>query len=97
MLKKTSKLIVPNDSGYIKGAISYCNEISRRVGFSKKETREIGMALNEACTNVVTHAFDPYEDESFTITFEILSDGIKKRGKAPASMLSRRTWTRSFS
>lgn len=77
MLKKTSKLIVPNDPGYIKGVVSYCNDISRRAGFSKKETEEIGTALLEACTNVVDHAFDPYEDESFTITFELLSDGIK--------------------
>jgi serine/threonine-protein kinase RsbW len=77
MLKKTSKLIVPNDPGYINGVTSYCREISRRAGFSTKETDEIGTALKEACENVVTHAFDPYEDESFTITFELLSDGIK--------------------
>jgi anti-sigma regulatory factor (Ser/Thr protein kinase)/GNAT superfamily N-acetyltransferase len=77
MLKKSSKLCIPNDPGYIKGVISYCNEISRRVGFSTREVDEIGTALKEACTNVVTHAFDPYEDESFTITFEILSDGMK--------------------
>jgi serine/threonine-protein kinase RsbW len=77
MLKKTSKLTIPNDPGYIKGVVSYCAEISRRIGFSTKEINDIGVALKQAFNNVVSHAFDPYEDESFTITFEILSDGIK--------------------
>ncbi|MFQ5442208.1 MAG: GNAT family N-acetyltransferase [Thermodesulfobacteriota bacterium] len=77
MAKRRSKLTVPNDPRYLKGIISYCEEISLMAGFSKKEIKEITTALKEACMNVVTHAFNPYEDESFEITFEIERDGLK--------------------
>ncbi len=77
MSKNISRLIVPNDLGYINGAISYCHELSKRVGFSEKESKEIDIALKEAFENVITHAFEPYDDESFTLTFEILKDGLK--------------------
>ncbi|MEE8184837.1 MAG: GNAT family N-acetyltransferase [Thermodesulfobacteriota bacterium] len=77
MSKNISKLVVPNDPAYIKGIISYCNEISRGIGFSEKEIEEIGIAVREVCINVITHAFEPHEDESFAITFEVLSYGIR--------------------
>ncbi|GMR04511.1 MAG: hypothetical protein BMS9Abin23_0409 [Thermodesulfobacteriota bacterium] len=77
MIKRVSKLTVPNDPGYLSGISSYCREISLRAGFSEKETAEITTALKEACMNVVTHAFNPYEDESFEITFDIQKEGLK--------------------
>ena len=76
MSKRISKVTVPNDPAYIAGLVSYCSEICAGIGFTPRDIREISTALNEACTNVITHAFDPDEDESFTVTFEILDDGL---------------------
>ena len=77
MLKKNSKITVPNDPAYIGSVLSFSKELALKIGFSEREALEIGIALSEACENVIMHAFDPYEDESFTITFESLDDGLK--------------------
>ena len=77
MLKKISKITVPNDPAYIGSVLSFSKELALKIGFSKRESLEIGIALSEACENVIMHAFDPYEDESFDITFEVLDDGLK--------------------
>ncbi len=77
MLKKTSRLTVPNDPAYIKGISAYCRELSRRIGFTPTETRQINRALREAVFSVVTQAFNPYDDETFEITFQIQSDGLQ--------------------
>ncbi|MEE9543769.1 MAG: GNAT family N-acetyltransferase [Thermodesulfobacteriota bacterium] len=77
MIKKISKITVPNDPAYIGSVLSFSKNLALSLGFSKREALEIGIALSEACENVIMHAFDPYEDESFTITFEVLDDGLK--------------------
>ncbi len=79
MLKKTSRLRVPNDPGYIKGITAYCRELTRRMGFTPAETRQINRALSGAAMSVMTRAFNPYEDESFEITFEVHDDGLEIR------------------
>ncbi|MBE9531410.1 MAG: ATP-binding protein, partial [Proteobacteria bacterium] len=77
MLKKISSITVPNDPAYIASVLFFSRELALKIGFSKNEAIEIGIALGEACENVIMHAFDPYEDESFVITFEVLDDGLK--------------------
>ncbi len=77
MIKKTSRLRVPNDPGYIKAITAYCRELSRRMGFTPKETRQINRALSSAVFSVMTEAYNPYEDESFDISFELHEDGLQ--------------------
>ncbi len=77
MLKKISKITVPNDPAYIGSVLSFSKELALKIGFSEREALEIDVALSEACENVIMHAFDPYEDESFVISFEVLDDGLK--------------------
>jgi anti-sigma regulatory factor (Ser/Thr protein kinase)/GNAT superfamily N-acetyltransferase len=77
MLKKNSSITVPNDPAYIGSVLSFSKELASSLGFTEREALEIGIALSEACENVIMHAFDPYEDESFTVSFEVLDDGLK--------------------
>ncbi|MFQ5353353.1 MAG: GNAT family N-acetyltransferase [Thermodesulfobacteriota bacterium] len=77
MLKKTSSLKVPNDPGYIKGITAYCRELSRRIGFTSREIREINRALSQALLSVITQAFNPYEDETFEVSFHIHEYGLQ--------------------
>lgn len=77
MLKKTSTITVPNDQGYVTVVLAYCGELARKAGFTEKEISGISTALREACENVLTHAFDPYDDESFSVTFDVEEDGLR--------------------
>jgi len=77
MLKTTSRLTIPNDLAYLKGVTAYCRELSRRMGFSMQETRQINKALSEAVFSVITQAFNPFEDETFEIIFQIHNDGLQ--------------------
>ncbi|MEE8574518.1 MAG: GNAT family N-acetyltransferase [Thermodesulfobacteriota bacterium] len=77
MLKKSSKLVLPLDIGYIGAATSYASELAEKIGFSEAEISEIAIALKEALENVITHGFNPYEDETFTVSFDLLKNGIK--------------------
>jgi len=77
MLKKTSRLTVPNDPAYMKGISAYCRALCRRIGFTPTETRQINRALSEAVFSVITQAFNPFDDESFEITFQIHDDGLQ--------------------
>ncbi len=77
MIKKTSRLVVPNDPGYIKGITAYSRELARRMGFTPTETRQINRALSVAAMNVMTEAFNPYDDEFFEITFKAHDDGLQ--------------------
>ncbi len=76
VLKKISQITVPNDIAYVSGAVAYAAEVCQKCGFTSREVKEIKTALEEAMKNVIVHAFDPYEDESFTVTFTIIEDGI---------------------
>ncbi len=77
-MKNTSRLTVPNDLNFIKAVLVFCVEVSKEAGFSVRESGEIALALKEACENVITHAFLPGEDESFTVVFDILaSEGLR--------------------
>ena len=79
MSTRISTLTVPNDPAHIGAVLTYSEAISSLAGFSSNEISAISEALQEACKNVITHAFDPYEQESFTIHFEIFCDGLKIR------------------
>ena len=70
--KKSSRVHLPNDPAYISGVVAYCKDISIKAGFTDKEAEELCLALAETAKNVMTHAFDPYDDEDFSITFDIL-------------------------
>ncbi|MFQ5587055.1 MAG: GNAT family N-acetyltransferase, partial [Thermodesulfobacteriota bacterium] len=77
MSRNVSKLTIPNDLVYLEGIICYCSALSRKVGFSGGEVKEMCIALKEICSNVIKQTYDPHEDESLKITFEVLEDGVK--------------------
>ena len=76
MKKTISKLTIPNDRAYIKAALTMAAEVAAMAGFDEDECSDISEALAEACSNVIEHAFEPMEEESFTITFEVSDEGL---------------------
>ena len=64
---------------------TFLYEIADEAGFKKKEIEEIVLAADEACTNIIKHAyeFDPTQDIEITAAFddERLTIKIKDYGK----------------
>ncbi|MBA4417341.1 MAG: hypothetical protein C0392_05460 [Syntrophus sp. (in: bacteria)] len=72
-----STLIVPNDLAYLPAIHAYAGEVTKRIGFEQSDIDKIMLALEEAVVNVVEHAFDEEEQESYEIIFEPVATGIK--------------------
>lgn len=75
--RNISSIRVPNDPAYIDGVLRYTEFIAKRAGLTDSECSELCVALGEACMNVVTHAFGPEDEETYTVQFENLIGGVK--------------------
>ena len=72
-----SSLTVPNDASYMGVARHYVREVARTMGFDDEEQYAIDRAVFEAVENVLEHAFEPGERESFSISCERVPAGIR--------------------
>ena len=43
-------------------------EAARRFGFSEEETSKIALAVDEACTNIIKHAYQFKPDQTITVS-----------------------------
>lgn len=77
MAPKTSRLVLPNDSGHIPGALAYARALCRESGFTAKEAEDVSEALREACDNVVAHAFEPGVEAEYHVIFEFIPGGLE--------------------
>ena len=50
----------------------FVSDAARRVGFSDEEVGKIALAVDEACTNIIKHAykFDPNQDIAVSVSTE---------------------------
>ena len=48
-----------------------------RAGLSEEQSRELEVAVDEACTNVVRHAFPDGADGEMTVVFRPTGDGLE--------------------
>lgn len=60
-------LTVPNDYTYLPVMLGFAREMARLAGFDDKERQQIELAVEEAVTNVIKHAFAPGEKAFFEI------------------------------
>ncbi len=69
--KKISTLHLPVDLSYLPAAQAFINELARLAKFSQKDITFFNVAVEEAITNVVKHAFLPDEDAAFDVICEL--------------------------
>jgi len=60
-------LIVPNDFTYLPAILGFTSEMARLAGFQPREVQQIELAVEEAVSNVIKHAFHPGEKAFFDI------------------------------
>ena len=70
-IKKISTLHLPVDLAYLSAAQAFINELARLAKFSQKDITFFNVAVEEAITNVVKHAFLPDEDAAFDVICEL--------------------------
>ena len=70
------KLTIPNDLSYLDIALNFISGTAAKFGFSKTELSQIELAGEEAITNVIKHAFEKGEQNTFDIICERIPLGI---------------------
>ncbi len=80
----TSELSIPNDISYLPAIHAYAERVADQCGFGERDKTMILLAIEEAVTSVIEHAFECGEKAAFTILFECastcLSIAIRDKG-----------------
>ena len=70
-------LDVPADPAAMFMVRALVGKISERIGFEALESDRLVLAVDEACTNVIRHAYDNSGDGRIVITFTVNPDNFK--------------------
>ncbi|HPG56414.1 MAG TPA: ATP-binding protein [Candidatus Wallbacteria bacterium] len=71
------KLTIPNDVSFLPIAQKCVREVSIMFGFAGEDIYKIELALEEGITNIIKHAFESSEQNTFDIICEKIPLGIK--------------------
>jgi anti-sigma regulatory factor (Ser/Thr protein kinase) len=64
---KHTKLILPNDIRFLQVALAYVREMAHLAGISQMDSKNLELAMEEACTNTIEFAFEPGEHGTFIL------------------------------
>ncbi len=76
MIRGTSSLTVTSELSYLPAIQAFAREFARETGFGGNDQEMIVLALEEAVTNVIEHAFESGE-QPFQIIFKPSTGGIE--------------------
>ncbi|MBU0495214.1 MAG: GNAT family N-acetyltransferase [Chloroflexi bacterium] len=62
-----TELTLPNDKRVLPVALAHVRELAKLAELPPKETQGLVLAADEACANVIEHAFDPGESGTFVV------------------------------
>jgi len=83
--RETFHLEIPADENNLSEVRDFISDVCLRAGFSKRETNNTKLAMDEACTNIIKHA---YRDMAGTIRIDVEAEpgrveiNIFDRGKS---------------
>ncbi len=77
MKNSNIKLTLPVEISYIELIAATVEYMALRRGFTRKEINKINIGVEEAVTNVIQHAFEEAENETFDLIISIDETGIK--------------------
>jgi len=82
---KQYRLRIPSQTDNLELIRDFVAGIARRVGFNDSEINKIELAVDEACTNVITHAYENKDDQDIDVAVKLdyqkLTVIVTDRGK----------------
>ncbi len=71
------KITIPNDMVYLDIVENFAAETAKKFGFEKTQIGQIELAVEESVANVIKHAFEPGELNTFDVICEQIPLGMK--------------------
>jgi anti-sigma regulatory factor (Ser/Thr protein kinase) len=71
------KATLPNEMAYLPIAMAIAREMAKKIGFDAPAISEIEVSVEEAVSNIMTHAYDVEENRAFDLVCERLPNGMK--------------------
>ena len=71
---KNYHLRIPSQTDNLELIRDFVSELAFKVGFDAQDVNKIELAVDEACTNVITHAYDNDETKDIEIAVKIEYD-----------------------
>lgn len=75
--RNESRLVVPSNTKYLELIGDYISNIAKIAGFSIEEIKKIELAVDEACTNAIEHAYNSNSRRHFTISTYFTDQELK--------------------
>ena len=84
-MSTTAKIVVPTDVRFLEIVGKFVSQMAKIAGFRDEDVSNIELAVDEACTNVVLHAYEKDDSQSYSVTCMFddvyLSIEVKDRGQ----------------
>lgn len=77
MPQDISILTIPNDTSYLPVVGAYVMAVAAQLGFDNTDVGDLRLAVDEACAHIIRTAFEPGEEQSFTISCQRHPSGLK--------------------
>lgn len=76
-IRDTVKISIPSDPKLLKIVRSSVLHLCELIGFEEDERKSTMLAVDEACTNIIKHAYREQTDQPIEITMHMLADGLE--------------------
>jgi len=85
-ITKSYLLKIPSQTDNLELIRNFINGVAKKVGFDSEESNKIELAVDEACTNVIEHAYQHDESKDIDIAIKIdyhkITVVVTDRGKS---------------
>ena len=76
-MSETIEIKIPSEPKFLKIIRSAINHLSEIAGFSPDETNNITLAVDEACSNIIKHAYCGSTDQPIHVLCNLYEDHIE--------------------
>lgn len=77
MARDRSILMIPNDTSYLPVVGGYVKAVAAQLGFGEMDMGDIRLPVDEACTHIISTAFEPGEQKDLSVSCQCISSGLK--------------------
>ena len=76
-MSKQVQLKLPSHTDYLDVIREFISKLAHEAGFDEENVHKIALALDEACTNVIRHAYDGGDEQCVEVEAEVDRNGMK--------------------